>query len=155
MDVKNIICFNIFLIGQGGSGKTAVLQKILLRTLDFFFGCEATLIVCSKWSQAENISTDTHKAIACHRAASVGIQSYRNANILPGDSKQALVRRWDPLRCLVLEEVNMIGPELYNLLLFRSFHGRRSRWSVEECEYDKLQGAFGRMPIVIHLGDFL
>ena len=27
--------------------------------------------------------------------------------------------------------------------------------SVEEREYDKKEGAFGRMPIVIHLGDFL
>ena len=49
----------------------------------------------------------------------------------------------------------MIVPALYNLLFFRSFHGRRQRWRVEECEYDKLQGAFGRMPIIIHLGDFL
>ena len=49
----------------------------------------------------------------------------------------------------------MIGPDLYNLLLFRSFHGRRARWNVKESEYDKLQGAFGRMPLVIHLGDFL
>ena len=49
----------------------------------------------------------------------------------------------------------MIGPDLYNLLLYRSFHGRRTRWSVHENEYDKLDSAFGRMPIVIHLGDFL
>ena len=49
----------------------------------------------------------------------------------------------------------MIGPDLYNLLLFRSFHGRRQQWHVKESEYDKPQGAFGRMPIVIHLGDFL
>ena len=49
----------------------------------------------------------------------------------------------------------MIGPDLYNMLLFRSFHGRRTRWDVQEPEYDKLNGAFGRMPIVIHLGDFL
>ncbi len=56
---------------------------------------------------------------------------------------------------MVLEEVSMIGPDLYNLLLFRSFHGRRAQWSVKESEYDKPLGAFGRMPIVIHLGDFL
>ena len=49
----------------------------------------------------------------------------------------------------------MIGPDLYNLLLFRSFHGRRTKWNVKESEYDKSQGAFGRMPIVIYLGDFL
>ena len=56
---------------------------------------------------------------------------------------------------MILEEVSMIGPDLYNLLLYRSFHGRRIRWSVQESEYDKLGSAFGRMPIVIHLGDFL
>ena len=155
LDVTKITCFNILLMGQSGAGKTAVVQDIVLPTLDFLFGCEATLIACAKWSQAENISTDTHKAVTCHRAASIGIQSYRNANILPGDKKQALQGTWEHLRCLVLEEVSMIGPDLYNLLLFRSFHGRRTRWSVEESEYDKLQGAFGRMPIMIHLGDFL
>ena len=147
--------FNILLMGQGRSGKTAAIQDIVLPVLDFLFGSDATLIVCAKWSQAENISTDAHKAMTCHRAPSVGIQSYRNANILPGDKKQALQRRWEPLRCLVLEEVSMIGPDLYNLLLFRSFHGRRAQCKIIESEYDKPQGAFGRMPTVIHLGDFL
>ena len=85
-----ITCFNILLMGQGGSEKTAVVHYIVLPTLEFPCGCENTLIVCSKWSHAENISTDTNKAITCHRAASVGIQSYRNANILLGDKKQAL-----------------------------------------------------------------
>ena len=140
LDVKKITCFNILLMGQGGSGKTAVVQDIVLPALDFLFGCEASLIVCAKWSQAENISTDTHRAVTCHRAASIGIQSYRNANILPGKNKQALQQRWENKRCLILEEVSMIGPDLYNLLLFRSFHARRTRWNVQECEYDKLNG---------------
>ena len=56
---------------------------------------------------------------------------------------------------MMLEEVSMIGPDLYSLLHYRSFHGRRKRWSVQERGYDKKEGAFGRMPIVIHLGDFL
>ena len=153
--VHRITCFNILLMGQGGSGKTAIIQDIVLPTLDFLFGCDATLITCFKWSQAENISTRTHKAITCHGAASVGIQELRNATLLPGDKKQALERRWENKRCLILEEVSMIGPNMYNCMLYRSFHGRRTRWNVEESDYDKLQGAFGRMPIVIHLGDFL
>ena len=99
LEVKNITTLNILLMGQGGSGKTAVVQEIVLPTLDFLFGSEATLIVCAKWSQAENISTDTHKAITCHRAASVAIQSYRTAKILPGDKRPALQRRWENLRC--------------------------------------------------------
>ena len=74
-------------MGQGGSGKTAAVQEIVLPTLDFLFGRDAALIVCAKWSQAENISTDAHKAVTCRRAASVGIQSYCNAKIIPGDKK--------------------------------------------------------------------
>ena len=96
LDADKITLFNILLMGQGGSGKTAVVQDIVLPVLDFLFGSDATLIVCAKWSHAGNISTDAHKAMTCHRAASVGIQSYRNANILPGDKKQALQRRWEP-----------------------------------------------------------
>ena len=49
----------------------------------------------------------------------------------------------------------MVAPPMYNMLLYRSFHGRREHWQVAEAEYDKISGAFGRMPLVIHLGDFL
>jgi hypothetical protein len=113
------------------------------------------LITCAKWSQAENISTEKHKAITCHRAGLVGIQDFRNRYLLPGDKKGALARTWNPVRLLVLEEVSMISPQLYNMLLYRGFHGRRERWQVQECHYDKLSGAFGRVPIVVQLGDFL
>ena len=53
------------------------------------------------------------------------------------------------------EEVSMIGFDLYNLLFFPSFHGRRKQWNVMESDYDKLEGAFGRMPIVIVFAAFL
>ena len=56
---------------------------------------------------------------------------------------------------LIIEEVSMVAPPLYNMLLYRSFHGRREHWYVQESEYDKLSGEFGGMPIIIHLGDFL
>ena len=147
-------------MGQGGSGKTAVVQEIVLPSMDFLFPAEegqvpSSLIVCAKWSQAENISTPAHKAVSCHRASCQGIQSYRNKDMSPGQKKSALRRIWDVLRLLVLEEVSMISPSLYNMLLFCSYHGREATWEVPEGEYDKLAGAFGRMPIVIHLGDFL
>ena len=74
--------FNMLLLGQGGSGKTAVIQEIVLPAMDFLFppdptdGGNPVLIVCAKWSQAENISTDTHTAVSCHRAAHMGIGSH-------------------------------------------------------------------------------
>ena len=159
--MKDRRTFNILLMGQGGSGKTAVVQEIVLPAVDFLFppnepgAAASTLIVCAKWSQAENISTDNHKAVSCHRAALMGIGNHRNSTMLPNERKGALERTWAHLRLLVIEEVSMVSPNLYNMLLYRSFYGRRERWAVSESEYDRLSGAFGRMPITIHLGDFL
>ena len=103
LSVKKRHCFNVLLMGQGGSGKTAVVQEIVLPAMDFLFPAEdgtarSTLIVCAKWSQAENISTEQHKAVTCHRAGLVGIQSFRNKDMVAGDKKSALKRVWDPLR---------------------------------------------------------
>ena len=96
-------CFNILLMGQGGSGKTAVVQDIVLPAIDFLLGGEddqgrSALIVCAKWSQAQNISTEEHKAVSCHRAGLIGIQSYTTRNMPAGTKKPALERTWSSLR---------------------------------------------------------
>ena len=153
--------FQILLMGQGGSGKTAIVQEIVLPAMDKLFPPAApdyqrsTLIVCAKWSQAENISTKEHKAVSCHRAALMGIGTHRNKSMLPQDNKAALERRWSHLRALIIEEVSMVSPNLYNMLLYRGFHGRRDKFNVPEGDYMTRKGAFGRMPLVIMLGDFL
>ena len=76
--------FNMLLMGQGGSGKTALIQEIVLPTMDFCFppdeGSDASssLIVCAKWSQAANISTVAHKGFAAI-TNSCGLQARRLA----------------------------------------------------------------------------
>ena len=153
--------FQILLMGQGGSGKTAIVQEIVLPAMDKLFPPAApdyrrsTLIVCAKWSQAENISTKEHKAVSCHRAALMGIGTHRNKSMLPQDKKSALEQRWSHLKALIIEEVSMVSPNLYNMLLYRGFHGRRDKFEVPEPDYMTQKGAFGRMPLVIMLGDFL
>ena len=151
----------MLLMGQGGSGKTALVQEIALPAIDFLFqpgensSGSPSLIVCAKWSQAENISTPANKAVTIHNATSMGIGKTRNSQMLPGDKKRVLQRTWADLKLLVIEEVSMVSPQLYNMLLYRSWHGRAAGPDARECDYDTLTGAFGRMPIVIHLGDFL
>ena len=152
--------FSLLLIGEGGTGKTAIVQEVVLPAADFIFPMEGatekpSLVVCAKWSQAENISTAEYKAISCHRAGLIGVQSYRNKHMHPQGKKAALTRAWNGKRVLIIEEVGTVGPPLYNMLLYRSWHGRARKYEVPESEYDKLHGAFGRMPIVIQLGDFL
>ena len=49
----------------------------------------------------------------------------------------------------------MVGPGLYNMLDFRAMGGRSLSHDVSESSYARPHHAFGRVPIVIHLGDFL
>ena len=49
----------------------------------------------------------------------------------------------------------MVSPNLYNMLLYRAFHARRAQCSLLEANYQTPACAFGRVPIVIYLGDFL
>ena len=89
-----------------------------------------------------------------HKACSMRVQSLRNADMAPGDRLPGLKKTWANKKCLVCEELSMISPSLLNMLLYRSFHARRDEWDVDEAEYDKPSGAFGRMPIALWLGDF-
>eukprot|EP00959_Pyramimonas_sp_CCMP1952_P280758 5868569-Pyramimonas_sp.AAC.1 len=75
--------FQFLLLGQGGSGKTAVVQDIVLSAMDALFRAgtgkaKFTLIVCAKWLQAANISTVARQAVCCHWAGVIGVQSFRN-----------------------------------------------------------------------------
>eukprot|EP00959_Pyramimonas_sp_CCMP1952_P444789 9313016-Pyramimonas_sp.AAC.1 len=49
----------------------------------------------------------------------------------------------------------MVSPNLFNMLAYRAFHARRHQCDLQEAKYLKASCAFGRVPIVIYLGDFL
>ena len=98
--------FSFLLMGQGGSGKTAIIQEIVLPAIDFVFqpdapGDSSCLVVCSSWAQAQNISTLSHKAVTCHNAAMMRVESCRNSNMMPGPKKTALQQKLGSTRLLV------------------------------------------------------
>ena len=49
----------------------------------------------------------------------------------------------------------MVAAGLYNALDVRSMHGRSRTHDVHESTYAQIGNAFGRVPIVLKLGDFL
>ena len=49
----------------------------------------------------------------------------------------------------------MLAAAVYNMMDFRAMHGRSRAFDVYETTYRHEHHAFGRVPIVIHLGDFL
>ena len=76
--------------------------------------------------------------------------------MLPEGKQAILEAKLNPIRALIIEEVSMISPALYNMLLYRFYHGRKNRWQVtQERHYVQRKWAFGRMPLKLHLEDFL
>jgi len=144
--------YAFLLMGQGGSGKTAIVQEIVLPSIDFVFPPEqqhgsSSIVVCASWAQAQTMSTTAHKAVSCHNATFMRVQSQRNTDMLPKTNEAALEAKLSPKRALIIEEVSMIPPSMYNMLLYRFYHGRKKRWRVtQERLYVQRKWAFGRMP---------
>ena len=145
----------VILLGQGGSGKTHVVQNIVFPAVQFIWPEDALQVVASSNAQATNISTDAVRARTVHGACAMRVQSLVNPKMRPGQKLASLTRTWDKCMVLVIEECSMISGGLYNMLDFRAMHGRSRTHEVYEHTYAQPGCAFGRIPIVIHLGDFL
>ena len=150
--------YHLLLLGQGGSGKTYVVQNLIFPVVHFLWPPEAEretlMVVAAKNSQAKNISTAEVRARTLHTAACMRIQSLANRDMAAGQKDKALQQRWGTIRVLIIEEISMVSAMLYNMLDYRAMLGRRVIFKVEPQTYTKVGAAFGRIPIVLHLGDF-
>ena len=148
------------LLGQGGSGKTHVVQNLIFQAVNFIWPAAnkeqpTLMVVASSNAQAKNISTTDVKARTIHNAAAMRVQELINPKMRPGNKLNQLTRLWDQVRVLIIEEVSMVSAACYNMLSFRAMHGRSKTHDVSEATYKREHHHFGRVPIVIHLGDFL
>ena len=150
--------YHLLLLGQGGSGKTYVVQNLIFPVVHFLWPPEAQretlMVVAAKNSQAKNISTDEVRARTLHTAGCIRIQSLHNKDMTAGQNDKLLQQRWSTIRVLIIEEISMVSAMLYNMLDYRAMLGRRLIFKVEPHTYTKVGAAFGRTPIVLHLGDF-
>lgn len=151
---------HLLLLGAGGSGKTYVVQSLVFKVVQFLWPArskaEPTLmVVAASNAQAKNISTAEVKGRTIHNASGMRIQKLTNDLMRPGNKMASLERLWNEVRVLILEEVSMVAASWYNMLDVRSMHGRSKTFDVSETTYKKPHHHFGRVPIVIHLGDFL
>ena len=155
---------HILLLGQGGSGKSHVVQKVIFTASEFIWPCEnqntpTLVVVAASNAQAKNISTQGVKARTLHNASCMGVQKYLNGRMGPKNKAAKLEQFWGEVRVLVIEEISMVAAALYNMLNYRSMLGRSQKHEVyathaeRQCDYKHVP--FGRCPIVIHLGDFL
>ena len=80
--------YHLLLLGQGGSGKTYVVQNLIFPVVHFLWPPEAQretlMVVAAKNSQAKNISTDEVRARTLHTAGCIRIQSLHNKDMTAG-----------------------------------------------------------------------
>ena len=102
---------NIFITGPGGSGKSALIQKIYKHSISQFIniqvcaltGCAAVLLNC--------------KAKTIHSWAGIGIGSGTIESIVLKVTKNKFAKAlWKEIDVLVVDEVSMLSLKLFNLL---------------------------------------
>lgn len=155
---ENRSVFHLLLLGQGGSGKTHIVQNLIFPVVQFIWPTQqdedALMVVAAKNAQAKNISTESVRAKTLHTASCMRVQSLSNSQMAAGKKLKPLQKMWNSVRVLIIEEISMVAAMLYNMLDFRAMLGRRVTFKVDPQTYSKVGYAFGRVPIVVHLGDF-
>jgi hypothetical protein len=119
---------HLVLLGQGGSGKTRVVQNIIFVAVQHIWPSESPdeptlIVVASSNAQAENISTPEAKARAIRNASGVRVQKLVASMMRPGNKLQSLTRLWGKVRVLVIEEVSIVVAGVCYVLDYRSMCG--------------------------------
>ena len=152
-------CQQMILLGQGGTGKTMIVTDIFIPLVNWAFPPTAEgeryLVVAFSHAQADAISTEQIKARTLHNACAMRVQSMANSKMAPGAKKDVLINTWSNKVLLINEEVSMTPAEALNMEMYRSMWGRHEQFGGNIDEYAQLNALFGRMPLVVFLGDFL
>ena len=142
--------YHILLLGQGGSGKTHIVQNLIFPIVHFIWPAEgeedSMMVVAAKNAQAKNISTDQVAAKTLHAASCMRVQSLSIGNMTAGTAEKRLKTLWNSIRVLIIEEISMVSAMMYNMLDFGAMLGRRVAWHVDPHTYSKVGCAFGRVP---------
>jgi ATP-dependent DNA helicase PIF1 len=98
---------HIFITGPGGTGKSTIIKKIHSEILNVgitaMTGCAALLLDC--------------KAKTLHSWTGIGLGRDSFEKILEGiQKKRHIKKRWTSTRTLVIDEISMLTPELFELL---------------------------------------
>ena len=98
----------LMLLGQGGCGKTFIVQQYVARVVAYAFGTdEAIRMIAFSNPQATNLSSDRFPAHTVHRASQMRVQNLINSEMSAGEKLPLLEEYWNPARSVVAEEITM------------------------------------------------
>ena len=137
------------LLGQGGCGKTFIVQQYIARVVAYTFGVdEAIRMIAFSNPQATNLSSDRFPAYTVHRASQMRVQNLINSEMHPGSKLADLQQFWNLARVVVAEEITMWPASVFNMGLLRSAWARLEQCALDLDEYRMRGQLWGRMPIV-------
>ena len=139
----------LLLHGQGGTGKTEVVT-LLRHLIREVFGEGSELVVASSNSAARVIGGETiHSGFKMH-----GQQSFKLSALSKCKVHNDFVDRMCQLEAVIVEEVSMVQPALLGAASYRMCKARASRKKSDPNLYMERGHMFGKVPLVMLLGDF-
>ena len=139
----------LMLLGQGGCGKTFIVQQYVARVVAYAFGTdEAIRMIAFSNPQATNLSSDRFPAHTVHRASQMRVQNLINSEMSAGEKLPLLEEYWNPARSVVAEEITMWPAAVYNMGLLRSAWGRLGQCELDMDEYRFAGQLWGKTPLV-------
>ena len=135
------------LIGQGGSGKSQLLD-IVKQLCIYFFGEDAYLVMASSNTAARVVGGDT-----IHSTCGLwgGEQPLTTQNLSKGVSAKGK-DKWRNLVCLIIDMVGLCPPDWFGAA---SFRGCLHRSDGDPNLFRKPGYAFGGVRLIVLTGDFL
>lgn len=146
----------MLLHGPGGTGKTEVI-KVVCRLYEHLYETGSFRALAASNSAARNVGGDTvHSGLHLNRTCRF-LQTE-----LAQQPKQECVDEWSNVRLLVLEEVSLISPQMLGGISYclckarKGFYGQHDSMSPLDPQlYKDPNHSFGRIPLVVMLGDFM
>ena len=140
----------VLLCGPGGAGKSELI-KIVRGLCEFCFGADSHKALASSNSAARGVGGDTvHSGLFLGGLSRLGIAELSKRAV-----SRPFVDAWSSVHCLMLEEVSMIHPQMLGGISYRLCKGRQEKFGCDPNLYVDPEHMFGRIPLVIMLGDFM
>ena len=145
----------ILLHGAGGTGKTEVI-KVVRGLYEYLYEADSHRALAASNSAARNVGGDTvHSGLHLN-----GLCRFSQAE-LAHQPKPPCINDWGNVRLLILEEVSLISPQMLGGISYRlckarrGFYDRHGEAALDPEQYTHKMHSFGRIPLVILLGDFM
>ena len=139
----------IFLGGPGGSGKSEVV-RILRGLFGYLYeGLDAIKCLAASNSAARGIGGDTvHSGLFLRGTSRLTLKELEGC---PDKLRAA----WQDVRALIVEEVSLVSPQMFAGMSYRLCKARRTTAGACPSLYSHPDHMFGRIPLVVMLGDFM